>query len=159
MSQTHQPPSNGVSHQIAAGLVEILPGLNRALDRRADRDFPSPKPPEGQMAVLRLVEVHDGITVREASELLLMSPSNLSALVSQMVSAGLLRREQDTTDRRVAHLHVTEETRVRLRDVNELYCGYVVAGLGALDAADRAALERALPALRALSAQIHPHIR
>ncbi|WP_411076343.1 MarR family winged helix-turn-helix transcriptional regulator [Streptomyces sp. cmx-4-7] len=144
--------------QTASGLVGVLPALNRALDRRADREFPFPKPPEVQMAMLSLVEAREGITVLEAAGILLMKPSNASTLVSQMVKAGLLRREQDALDKRVWHLHVTEETRVRLRDVEDLYCGYVVAGLNALEDDERAALAQALPALRSLARQVHPNI-
>ena len=110
------------------------------------------------MAILALVAARDGITVREAAGLLLLKPSNASTLVSAMVAAGLLRREQDPADKRVAHLHVTEETRIRIRDVEELYCSYVVAGLDLLDTEERAALARALPALRSLARQVHPTI-
>jgi DNA-binding MarR family transcriptional regulator len=144
--------------ETAAGFVRVLPVLNRALDRRADQEFPFPKPPEGQMAMLSLVEGREGITLGEAAEILLLKPSNASTLVSQMVTAGLLRREQDAVDRRVWHLHITGETRVRLRDVEDLYCDYVLAGLDALDDEERAALTRALPALRSLARHVRPQI-
>ncbi|MEU3510231.1 MarR family winged helix-turn-helix transcriptional regulator [Streptomyces longwoodensis] len=144
--------------ETASGLIRVLPALNRSLDRRADRDFPFPKPPEVQMAMLSLVEAREGITVRAAADALLMRPSNASTLVSQMVKGGLLRREQDALDKRVWHLYVTEETRIRLRDVDGLYCGYVIAGLSALDEDERTALAGALPALRSLARHIHPNL-
>lgn len=153
-----QSPNGASLRQTATELVRVLPALNRALDRRADRDFPFPKPPESQMAMLTLVQKRDGITVREAAEMLLLRPNNASTLVSQMVAAGLLRREQDLVDRRVAHLHVTADTRTRIRDVDELYCSYVITGLDLLDTEERATLARALPALRALARNVHPTI-
>ena len=152
------PPSIASLRQTAAELVRVLPALNRALDRRADQDFPFPKPPEGQMAMLALVQERDGITVREAARRLLLKPNNASTLVSAMVAAGLLRRVQDPADRRVAHLHVTADTDLRIRDVDELYCSYVIAGLDLLDAEERAALTRALPALRSLTRNVRPTI-
>ncbi len=144
--------------QTAAELVRLLPALNRALDRRADQEFPFPKPPEGQMAMLALVKEREGITVREAAGMLLLKPNNASTLVSAMVAAGLLRREQDPNDRRIVHLHVTAETHLRIRDVDELYCSYVIVGLDLLDPEERAALTRALPALRSLARNVHPTI-
>ncbi len=110
------------------------------------------------MAMLALVQEHDGITVREAARRLLLKPNNASTLVSAMVAAGLLRREQDPADRRVAHLHVTADTHLRIRAVDELYCSYVMAGLDLLDTEQRATLARALPALRALARNVHPTI-
>lgn len=145
--------------QMARGLVRVLPALNRALDRRADQEFPFPKPPEVQMAMLSLVGERDGITVREAAEILLVKPTNASALVSRMVSAGLLRREQDPMDKRIVHLHITSETRTRIRDVDDLYSSYVTDGLDRLSEGEQDALRHALPALYALAAHIQPVIR
>lgn len=47
---------------MAAELVAILPALNRVLERRAVQDFPHPRLPEGQLALLRLPHERDGIT-------------------------------------------------------------------------------------------------
>ncbi|MFJ1958748.1 MarR family winged helix-turn-helix transcriptional regulator [Streptomyces microflavus] len=153
-----KPPEDAALRETASGLVRVLPVLNRCLDRRADQEFPLPKPPDVQMAMLSLVEARDGITVREAADALLIKPSNASTLVSQMVKADLLHRVQDMLDKRVWHLHVTEETRVRLRDVDNLYCDYVVAALSNLDDGERAALTLALPALRSLARHVHPNM-
>ncbi|MEU6724867.1 MarR family transcriptional regulator [Nonomuraea wenchangensis] len=57
-------------------------------------DFPHLEPPEVQLA-----------------EALLMKTRNASAMITQMAAAGLLRRERDPADRRVLHLHLTDEAR------------------------------------------------
>ncbi|MGW0468502.1 MarR family winged helix-turn-helix transcriptional regulator [Streptomyces sp. NPDC003027] len=142
----------------AAAIVRLLPDLHRALERRADQDFPHPKPPEGQLAILRLVRERPGITVRAAAEALLMKPNNVSALVSQMVTGGLLLREQDPADKRVAHLRVTDEALSRVSAVEELFRGYVLAGLDALDDEARASLAGAMPALEELARRIRPAV-
>lgn len=144
------------SRDVASALARALPGLYRAMERRLARDFPHPKPPENQLAVLRLVRARDGITVREAAEALLMKPNNLSALVSQMVAGGLLLREQDPDDRRIVHLHVAEESLGHLNEVDALFRGYVAAGLEALDDEDKAIIHKALPALEELARHIDP---
>ncbi|MGQ4444828.1 MarR family winged helix-turn-helix transcriptional regulator, partial [Streptomyces violaceoruber] len=93
--------------RMASGLAACLPVLHRALDRQVTARYPHPKPPEGQLALLRYVAQHEGVTVREAAEALLMKPNNVSALVSQLVEQGDLERRRDSADKRVAHLHLT----------------------------------------------------
>ncbi|MGK5629206.1 MarR family winged helix-turn-helix transcriptional regulator [Streptomyces sp. URMC 123] len=144
------------THRIASGLAAVLPALHRALDRRLTQDFPHPKLPEGQLALLRLVGERDGITVREAAEALLMKPNNVSALVTQLSGLGLLERRQDPADKRVAHLHVTAEARHRLTAVAALVDGYVTEALHTLTDGELDALGSALGALRSLARHIHP---
>ncbi|MGI5484374.1 MarR family winged helix-turn-helix transcriptional regulator [Streptomyces lavendofoliae] len=141
---------------VAARLAAVLPVLQRALDRRLAQDFPHPRPPEGQLALLRLVGERDGITVREAADVLLMKPNNVSALVSQMTAGGMLERRRDPADKRVAHLHLTAEARSRLAAVQELFDGYVAEALHALTDGERDALGSALGALHGLARHLHP---
>ncbi|GAA2493197.1 MarR family winged helix-turn-helix transcriptional regulator [Streptomyces gobitricini] len=144
---------------VASRLAAVLPVLQRALDRRLAEDFPHPRPPEGQIALLRLVGERDGITVREAAGLLLMKPNNVSALVSQLTVGGMLERRQDPADKRVAHLHLTAEARRRLAAVHELSDGYVAEALHALTDGERDALGSAIGALYGLARHLHPAAR
>ncbi|MBY8849610.1 MarR family winged helix-turn-helix transcriptional regulator [Saccharothrix longispora] len=128
----------------------LLSDLHRVVDRRMARDFPHPKPPENQLALLRLVGGREGITVREAADVLLMQPTNVSTLVSQLVEAGLLTRVQDDQDRRVAHLHVTDEARARIERADAAMGDVLAEGLRRVDPAQADAVLRALPALAAL---------
>ncbi|QFZ24575.1 MarR family transcriptional regulator [Saccharothrix syringae] len=114
------------------------------------RDFPHPKPPDNQLALLRLVGARDGITVREAAESLLMQPTNVSMLVSQLVASGALTRVQDSGDRRVAHLHVTPEARRRIDQSNAAMGNVLAEGLRRMDPDQAADVLRAVPALAAL---------
>ncbi|MBT2394523.1 MarR family winged helix-turn-helix transcriptional regulator [Streptomyces sp. ISL-100] len=141
---------------IASAVSAVLPALHRALDRRVAQDFPYPKPSEGQLALLRLVGKRDGATVREAADVLLMKPNNVSALVTQLAGQGLVERRQDPADKRVAHLHLTAEARHRLAAVGNLLEGYVVDALRTLTDGDLDAIGSALGALRGLARQIHP---
>ncbi|OEJ23796.1 MarR family transcriptional regulator [Streptomyces agglomeratus] len=153
-------PSSSASAQdprrIASGLAALLPALHRALDRRLVPDLPFPRLPEGQLALLRLVGRRDGITVREAADVLLMKPNNVSALVTQLAGLGLLERRQDAADKRVAHLHLTAEARRRTAAVGELMDGYLIEALHALTDADLDAIGSALGALEGLARHIHP---
>ncbi|MFV0128738.1 MarR family winged helix-turn-helix transcriptional regulator [Streptomyces sp. HMX112] len=144
------------ARRIAAGLVAAVPALHRALDRRLAQDFPHPKPPEGPLALLRLVDGRPGLTVREAADALLMKPNNVSALVTQLAGQGMLERRQDTADKRVAHLFPTAEARRRLARVDTLMEGYVTEALHTLTDGDLDAIGAALGALTGLARHIHP---
>ncbi|MBE8473553.1 MarR family winged helix-turn-helix transcriptional regulator [Streptomyces justiciae] len=144
---------------VAAGLAACLPALYRALDRQVGQDFPHPKPPEAQLALLSHVEAHEGVTVREAADALLMKPNNVSALVTQMTEQGMLERRQDPADKRVAHLHLTPTSRERLAEVNQLKGAHLARALRALTDGELDALGSALGALESLSGRLHTHAR
>ncbi|MFD8235988.1 MarR family winged helix-turn-helix transcriptional regulator [Streptomyces sp. NPDC059696] len=143
-----------ISH-VAAALATCLPALHRALDRQVGQDFPHPKPPEAQLALLRHVEAHDGVTVRAAAEALRMKPNNVSALVSQMTEHGLLERRQDPADKRVAHLHLTHTAQQRLVEVTDLVGAHLGHALRSLTDGELDALGAALGALQSLTEQLH----
>lgn len=141
---------------IASAMSSVLPALHRALERRLAQDYPHPRLPEGQLALLRLVGERDGVTVRAAADALLMKPNNVSALVTQLAGQGLLERGQDPADKRVARLHLTAEARRRLDQAMSLMDGYVIEALHTLTDGDLDAIGSALGALRGLARHIHP---
>ncbi|MGA5426261.1 MarR family winged helix-turn-helix transcriptional regulator [Streptomyces koyangensis] len=149
-------PAEGAADRLARDLALVLPALHRALDRRVDADFPHPKPAEGQITLMRLIRDRDGITVREAAEVLLVKPNNLSATVTQMVAAGLVERRRDPDDRRVTHLHLTPTAAERTHAVDELISGYVEQALATLSDGERGALGAAVGALHVLERGLHP---
>ena len=138
----------------AVALMHLAHQLHRGLDRRVESDFAHPKPPEMQLVALWQVRERPGITVRELAGELLLKPNNASALVTAMVTAGLLRREPDERDRRVVRLHTTEEARRRVDAVQDLFTGYLLTAFDTLDADQRAAIRAALPALGELSRRV-----
>ncbi len=144
------------TRRIASGLTAVLPALHRAIDRRVLQDLPFPRLPDGQLALLRYVAEHDGVTVRAAADALLIKPNNVSALVTQLAAQGLLERRQDAADKRVAHLHLTAEARRRVAEVGDLVDGYLVEALHALTDGDLDAIGSALGALQGLAQRIHP---
>jgi len=136
-------------------LVSVLPVLNRVLERQVALDFPHPGLPEGQLALLRLVEERAGITVREAAEVLLMKPNNVSALVTQLTDQGLLERRQDAGDKRVAHLHPTPLAASRLAEARAIKTAHLTRLLATLTDGEQDALGSALGALNALARHLH----
>ncbi|MFJ4621293.1 MarR family winged helix-turn-helix transcriptional regulator [Streptomyces sp. NPDC088812] len=153
MSDT-SAPSRGTD-RVASELAACLPALHRALDRRVGSTYPLPKPPEGQLLLLKFVAQQEGATVREAAEALLMKPNNVSALVSQLTAQGLLERRQDSADKRVAHLYPTATARRRLAEVRDLETAYLAEALDALTDGEMDALGSALGALTSLTRHLH----
>ncbi|MFK4803614.1 MarR family winged helix-turn-helix transcriptional regulator [Streptomyces sp. MPA0124] len=142
--------------RVAAGLAACLPALTRAMERRIAPEFPHPKPPEAQLALLRHVETNDGVTVRRAAEALLMKPNNVSALVTQLTAQGLLERRPDPEDKRIAHLHLTATSRRQLMKVQRLMSDQVARALRTMTDGELDALGSALSSLQDLNERLHP---
>ncbi|WP_405666102.1 MarR family winged helix-turn-helix transcriptional regulator [Streptomyces sp. NBC_01166] len=147
-------PDQDIDH-VASALVASLPALHRGLERQVARDFPHPRLPDGQLALLFLVEEREGITVRDAADALLMKPNNVSALVSQLTDQGLLERRQDAADKRVAHLHPTATARQRLAEARGLKEAHLAGALRTLTEGELDALGAALGALTSLNRGLH----
>lgn len=154
MTDSSSAPSRELD-RTASGLAACLPALYRALDRQIAAGYPHPKPPEGQLALLRFVARREGATVREAAEALLMKPNNVSTLVSQMTESGLLERRQDSADKRVAHLYPTATARRRLAEVRDLETAHLRQALMSLTDGELGALGSAVGALTALTRRLH----
>jgi DNA-binding MarR family transcriptional regulator len=88
--------------------------------------------------------------VTEAAEALALAPNTVSTLVGQLTDAGLLRREPDRDDRRVARLHVTEAARHRIEAWRDQRIELTARAVCRLAPADRDALAAAVPALTRL---------
>jgi DNA-binding MarR family transcriptional regulator len=74
----------------------------------------------------------------------------LSRMVGDLVDAGLLERTSDATDRRSAWVSATGAGRRLAERMRRQRTAAVEAALTQLDAADREAIEQALPALETL---------
>ncbi|MFF5727089.1 MarR family winged helix-turn-helix transcriptional regulator [[Kitasatospora] papulosa] len=141
--------------RVASALVASLPALHRGLERKVAQDFPHPRLPDGQLALLFLVEEREGITVRESAEALVMKPNNVSVLVSRLTGLGLLERRQDPADRRIAHLHPTPTARERLTAARALKEAHMARALHTLTEGQLDALGAALGALASLDVRLH----
>ncbi|MFC8228669.1 MarR family winged helix-turn-helix transcriptional regulator [Streptomyces sp. NPDC057287] len=147
-------PRQDTDH-VASALVASLPALHRGLERQVAHGFPHPRLPDGQLALLLLVEEREGITVRESAEALLMKPNNVSALVSQLTHEGLLERRQDAADKRIAHLYPTATARERLAEARTIKEAHLARALHSLTEGELDALGAALGALSSLNRHLH----
>lgn len=81
-----------------------------------------------------------------------MTQPGMTALVNRLESAGYAERIADPGDRRVALVRITDGGRAVLADRHQARTQNLLAELGRLDAADRAVLSAALPAIERLIA-------
>jgi DNA-binding MarR family transcriptional regulator len=140
-------PVHDKSHGDTAGRLRTVVGkLSRRLNAHARGSGLTPS----QLSALGVIVRQGPLRLTELAEIESVNPTMLSRVVGALDDAGLIRRKPDPADRRAALLEVTaagRRTHDRLRDERGKI---LAAGLAALDADDRAAVETALPALELL---------
>jgi DNA-binding MarR family transcriptional regulator len=75
----------------------------------------------GQLDVLMNLYRHPGLSQHDLARRLLVGRSNITMLLPQLESQGLLRRDPDENDRRVMRLYLTDEGETRLMAAMEIY--------------------------------------
>jgi DNA-binding MarR family transcriptional regulator len=132
-------------------LMRDLNRVRRVVRRRLRARMPQGPLPPAQVEVLQVVEEQPGCGISAAARAMHMADNSVSGLVNQLVGAGLLRRETDKADRRMAHLYLTPAAVERLATWRSARAEMVGTGLSRLPADDREAISRAVPALRRLA--------
>lgn len=89
--------------------------------------------------------------IGDLAERLHLANSTVSGLVAQMISAGLVRRQTNRADRRVAVVTLTPAGRGRLAEWEQAHQRRIGAAFGQLAGPDRDAINLALPALDRLT--------
>ncbi len=97
--------------------------------------------------VLAVLARHPGVSAAEVARLTRMDAVAVSRAVARLLAAGRLRRSIARDDRRRSVLAVTATGTAVYREVAPLALGYERELLATLDAAERAALDRALDTL------------
>ncbi|HJZ77753.1 MAG TPA: MarR family transcriptional regulator [Vicinamibacterales bacterium] len=105
-----------------------------------------------QVTVMACLVGKGATTLTELSRSLGMSHSSASGIVDRLESRGLVRRTQDTRDRRRTSIEVTEAVRRYVRELEEGPSGRLVRTLESATPAQRAVISKGLRLLRALLA-------
>lgn len=135
----------------ADDLLLQMNALRRVIRRRVRPSIEGPQLTPGNIELLRLVEVNDGIGVSAAARGLHLAGNSVSTMVNQLVTVGLLQRSTDPRDARAAQLHLTRAAHLRLETWRTVRAALLGDGLASLPPADRQAIEQALPALARLT--------
>jgi len=145
-------------HELAAQVLAVASGLRRVTRRRLRPAMPDPPLRGAQVELLQLVAEQPGISVRAAARALHLADNSVSTLVNQLLTAGLMQRRADPSDRRAARLTLTEAARDRVGQWRAGRTQLVADAIGRLDDDDARAIEGALPALRRLLALLEQEL-
>ena len=100
-----------------------------------------------KVEVLQLLAEIAPARIGDLASRLNLSPSTVSGLVSQMITAGLVERGTDLVDRRVAVVELTPAGAQQLAQWTEAHEQRIAAALDKLSQVERGVIVAALPAL------------
>jgi DNA-binding MarR family transcriptional regulator len=143
-------PPGLTTTELAGELMRVVASLRRVSRRRVQAELRLAPLPEAQRELLLLVETRPGIGVAAAAAELGLAGNSVSTLVNALTEAGLLLRETDPADRRAVRLSLAPAGQRRLQTWRTERSAVVGEALNDIGAAERRAIEAALPALRAL---------
>lgn len=118
-----------------------------------------PDLPEAQIELLRALERVGPASPSDLAAQLRVAPSTVSNLVRTMTAAGLIQRTPSIQDLRTVQLGLSALSREMLDRYDRRSTAALRRAIDRLAAEDRAALERSLPALRALLAALEDEQR
>ena len=90
-----------------------------------------------QFAVLEALYHVGPMTQGEVSSKILKSTSNLTTVIDNLERDGWVRRERDTKDRRVVHVHLTDAGRAKIEAVLPGHVAALVDEFGVLTAREQ----------------------
>jgi DNA-binding MarR family transcriptional regulator len=102
---TASPPKS--DHAVDAGLRYLSQALNM-FDPLRFRAWAELGLTTAQLRVLFLMRESPGVTAGELASRLSVTPPTISGIVDRLVKLGLVRREDDESDRRLVRNHLTD---------------------------------------------------
>ena len=140
--------------EFADQLGALISALRRELVRRTASSWTAGELSAAQVELLLAVERRPRISVREAADRLNLAPNTIRTLVRQLTGRGLMIREQDGDDRRVARLTISADAARRFAEWRSARAHVLEDALAQLEEADRRSLAEAMPALHAVIEQL-----
>ncbi len=108
-----------------------------------------------QVELLQILAEIAPARIGDLAERLHLASSTVSGLIAQMISGGLVRRQTNRADRRAAVVTLTPAGRARLSEWEHAHERRIGGAFDQLSAADRDAINLALPALQHLIALLN----
>ena len=98
----------------------------------------------GQEAVLKALDEADGQTMSQLAQILSVQPPTVTKMITRMSAQGLVRRASSDTDGRLARVHLTEDGRARIEEVDRAWKRLEKEALAGLDEKDRKRIRKLL---------------
>jgi len=131
--------------ELAARLRLVLNRLARRLRSQTPGDL-SPS----LTSALVTVELRGPISLGQLASRERVTPPSVTRMVASLEERGLVRREADPADRRVAHVSLTAEGRRTVQRTRTRKTAYLAKRLHKLDESELAVVRQALPVLERL---------
>ena len=138
----------------ATELAAIVTRLRRILRTAVRSDYPWEILPMAQVEILQRLAEEPGLRVRDLADRHRLAPNTISTLIQQMVTAGLVTREPDATDRRAVTVSLTAVGEQALAGWSMANRYRLEAALAELPDRDRRTIAAAVPALSRLVAEL-----
>jgi DNA-binding MarR family transcriptional regulator len=138
----------------ATELAAIVTRLRRILRTAVRSDYPWEILPMAQVEILQRLADEPGLRVRDLADRHRLAPNTISTLIQQMVTAGLVTRKPDATDRRAVTVSLTAAGEQALAGWSTANRYRLEAALAELPDRDRRTIGAALPALSRLVAEL-----
>lgn len=111
----------------------------------------------GQEAVLKALSDEDGRTMSQLAQALGVQPPTVTKMVSRLSAQNLLTRVPSVTDGRLARVHLTEEGKAKIDEIDRIWKRIEREALAGFDEKDRKKLRKLLRAIeRNLTLQLDP---
>jgi DNA-binding MarR family transcriptional regulator len=136
-------------------LLSAMSSIRRANRRYQGRPVVLSSLTGSQLELLRLVRRRPGVSIAQAADELQLASNTVSTLVTQLCRRGVLVRQTDPTDRRVARLVVTREVSQQADAWRDRRVAAVADVLDGLSPEARECVERALPVLAQIGDRMH----
>lgn len=135
-------------------LLDALATLRRAIRRTAGRPAELSNLTGAQAELVRLLRRSPGLSIADAARELRVAPNTVSTLVRQLGEAGLVAREVDLVDRRVARLRLEPAMQRTVEAWRDRRVEAVDRALATLSPLERRRLEAAIPTLLRLGSEL-----
>jgi DNA-binding MarR family transcriptional regulator len=106
---------------------------------------------QSQLSALSIVDRRGPLSLGELADIERVAPPSMTRIAARLEEQGWVVRTVDATDRRVAHLAVTDAGRALLKETRTRRDAYLATRLRGLSADERVVLGSALPLLERLA--------
>lgn len=142
-------PADAVPTELSVRLRLAVTRLSRHLRQQADAGI-RPGITPTQLSALSAVHREGRVTLGDLATRERVQPPTMSRVAADLEAAGLIVREADPGDGRVAWLRLSPDGHRAIHRAHSRKDAYLARRLDALSARERAALEQAVPVLERL---------
>ncbi|MGC8626255.1 MAG: MarR family winged helix-turn-helix transcriptional regulator [Acidimicrobiales bacterium] len=147
-----EPAKAGLNRgELAASLMDAISSVRRASRRHAGQVVALASVTGAEMELLRALRRHPGGSVAEMASELGLAPNTVSTMVGRLAAAGVVQRQVDAVDRRVARLTISPGVAQGIWEWLDRRAGALSVALAELAPADQAALAGAVVPLQRLA--------